>query len=55
MKIVRVDDFKQFSAEKMKKNNLFQTARFFCDVYGFEPGQARRAISMRSRTKCTSS
>jgi mannose-6-phosphate isomerase-like protein (cupin superfamily) len=42
MKIVRLDDFKQFSAEKMKKNNLFQTARFFCDIYGFEPGQAQK-------------
>ena len=42
MKIVRLDDFKQFSAEKMKKNNLFQTPRFFCDVYGFEPGQAQK-------------
>jgi len=42
MKIVQLEDFKQFSAEKMKKNNLFQTARFFCDVYGFEPGQAQK-------------
>ena len=28
-----------FSAEKMKKNNLFTTERLFCDVYCFEPGQ----------------
>jgi quercetin dioxygenase-like cupin family protein len=42
MKIVRLDDFKQFSADKMKKNNLFQSSRFFCDVYGFEPGQAQK-------------
>ena len=42
MKIVRLEDFKQFSPEKMKKNNLFQTPRFFCDVYGFEPGQAQK-------------
>ena len=42
MKIIQVDDFKQFSAEKMKKNNLFQTARLFCDVYGFEPGQTQK-------------
>ena len=42
MKIVQLDDFKQFSPEKMKKNNLFQTARLFCDVYGFEPGQAQK-------------
>ncbi|MGH7819735.1 MAG: cupin domain-containing protein, partial [Candidatus Binatia bacterium] len=31
----------QFSAEKMKKNPLFATERFFCDVYAFEPGQAQ--------------
>ena len=42
MKIVRLEDFQQFSPEKMKKNNLFQTPRFFCDVYGFEPGQAQK-------------
>jgi hypothetical protein len=31
----------QFSAEKMKKNGLFATERFFCDVYAFEPGQSQ--------------
>lgn len=29
----------QFSNEKMKKNGLFETARMFCDLYCFEPGQ----------------
>jgi mannose-6-phosphate isomerase-like protein (cupin superfamily) len=28
-----------FSAQKLKKVNLFDTARMFCDVYGLEPGQ----------------
>jgi mannose-6-phosphate isomerase-like protein (cupin superfamily) len=42
MRIVTLEDFKQFSPEKMKKNNLFQTPRFFCDVYGIEPGQAQK-------------
>ena len=42
MKVVKVEEFKQFSTEKMKKNNLFQTSRFFCDVYGFEPGQVQK-------------
>lgn len=28
-----------FSAEKMKKNGVFETDRFFCDTYCFEPGQ----------------
>ena len=39
MKVVTLSDYQQFSQEKMKKNNMFQTERFFCDVYCFEPGQ----------------
>jgi quercetin dioxygenase-like cupin family protein len=31
----------EFSAEKMKKNALFASERFFCDVYAFEPGQSQ--------------
>jgi quercetin dioxygenase-like cupin family protein len=42
MRIVKLEDCKQFAPDKMKKNNLFQTPRFFCDVYGFEPGQAQK-------------
>lgn len=42
MKVVRLADHQQFSAEKMKKNNLFETPRFFCDVYCFEPGQEQK-------------
>jgi quercetin dioxygenase-like cupin family protein len=26
----------------MKKNNIFQTTRFFCDMYCFEPGQEQK-------------
>ncbi|MBI1814974.1 MAG: cupin domain-containing protein [Deltaproteobacteria bacterium] len=33
----------KFAPEKMQKANLFDTARMFCDVYGFEPGQAQTA------------
>ena len=42
MKVIRLADHQQFSAEKMKKNNLFQTPRFFCDIYCFEPGQEQK-------------
>jgi quercetin dioxygenase-like cupin family protein len=42
MTVLSLNDFKLFSSEKMKKNNLFQTPRFFCDVYGFEPGQVQK-------------
>jgi quercetin dioxygenase-like cupin family protein len=33
----------QFDAAKMKKNGLFASERFFCDVYAFEPGQSQTA------------
>ena len=39
MKVINLSTFQVFSAEKMKKNNIFQTSRFFCDIYCFEPGQ----------------
>jgi len=32
-----------FAADKMKKVNLFDTTRMFCDVYGLEPGQEQTA------------
>ena len=32
-----------FSPEKMKKVNLFDTERLFCDVYGLNPGQEQTA------------
>ena len=37
----RVSEVAQFSAEKMKKNGVFETERLFCDVYCFEAGQAQ--------------
>jgi quercetin dioxygenase-like cupin family protein len=42
MKVIKLSDYQQFNAEKMKKNNIFQTSRFFCDVYCFEPGQEQK-------------
>ena len=42
MKAINLTDYQQFSSEKMKKNNIFQTPRFFCDVYCFEPGQEQK-------------
>jgi quercetin dioxygenase-like cupin family protein len=42
MKIISLIDYQQFSSEKMKKNNIFETNRFFCDVYCFEPGQEQK-------------
>ncbi len=31
----------RFGADKLCKTNLFETTRMFCDLYGFEPGQAQ--------------
>ena len=42
MNVVNLSDYQQFSQEKMKKNNMFQTPRFFCDIYCFEPGQEQK-------------
>ena len=42
MKVINISDYQKFSQEKMKKNNIFQTARLFCDVYCFEPGQEQK-------------
>lgn len=42
MKVIRLEEYQQFSPEKMKKNNIFETPRFFCDIYCFEPGQEQK-------------
>ncbi|MDE0145958.1 MAG: cupin domain-containing protein [Nitrospira sp.] len=42
MKVINLSDFQGFSSEKMKKQNVFETPRFFCDVYGFEPDQVQK-------------
>ncbi len=35
-------DVRRFDASKMQKLNLFETPRFFFDVYCLEPGQSQR-------------
>ena len=42
MNVVNLSNYQHFSNEKMKKNNIFQTPRFFCDIYCFEPGQEQK-------------
>ncbi len=42
MKVINLSDYRKFSTEKMKKNNIFQTTRLFCDIYCFEPGQEQK-------------
>jgi quercetin dioxygenase-like cupin family protein len=37
----KIADAKQFASDKMRKNMLFGTDRFVCDIYCFEPGQTQ--------------
>ncbi|MBI4382852.1 MAG: cupin domain-containing protein [Nitrospinae bacterium] len=45
MKIVNVRKSVAFKAEKLNKVSLFDTDKFFCDVYCFEPGQSQKIHS----------
>jgi len=51
MNVVNISDYQQFSSEKMKKNNMFETPRFFCDIYCFEPGQEQKGHSHGEQDK----
>lgn len=42
MQALNIEKMKAFAADKMKKINLFDTERMFCDLYCFEPGQAQK-------------
>jgi len=42
MKIINVGDQVKFKSEKMNKVSLFDSDRFFCDVYCLEPGQVQK-------------
>lgn len=41
MKIVSLESLRKFAPDKMSKNSLFETPRFFCDLYCLEPGQGQ--------------
>jgi len=51
MKVISLSEHQQFSQDKMKKNNLFQTDRLFCDVYCFEPGQEQKGHTHGNQDK----
>jgi quercetin dioxygenase-like cupin family protein len=42
MEIKNFQTTRRFAADKMQKLNLFETERFFCDVYCLEPGQVQK-------------
>lgn len=43
MHITNFQNTRRFAVDKMQKLNLFETERFFCDVYCLEPGQEQKA------------
>ena len=45
MKVLNVRDLAAFKADKLNKVGIFDTDRFFCDVYCFEPGQSQKVHS----------
>lgn len=42
MDVKHLSAFNAFSADKLRKHALFQTPRFFLDVYCLQPGQAQK-------------
>ncbi|NIQ02730.1 MAG: cupin domain-containing protein [Nitrospinaceae bacterium] len=42
MKVVKLRDSIAFNPEKLKKVSLFDTDKFFCDIYCLEPGQFQK-------------
>lgn len=47
----RVKDLERFQSEKMSKVNLFETERFFCDLYCLRPGQSQKVHSHAANDK----
>ena len=42
MELTRLDDLSRFDQAKYQKLPLFESERFFCDVYCLLPGQAQK-------------
>lgn len=42
MKVIKVRDVVEFKPEKLNKVSLFDTDKFFCDVYCLGPGQSQK-------------
>ena len=51
MDVKRVKDLELFRAEKLSKVNLFETERFFCDLYCLRPGQSQKVHSHAANDK----
>lgn len=42
MDVKHLSELRGFSPDKLQKHNLFETDRFFLDVYCLQPGQAQK-------------
>jgi quercetin dioxygenase-like cupin family protein len=51
MDIKDVNELVRFQGERLAKVNLFETPRFFCDLYCLRPGQAQQVHSHASEDK----
>src|SRR5438552_2192553 len=45
MQVLKVDSLVQFSDEKMQKIPLFDSTKYFCDLYCLKPGQDQKIHS----------
>lgn len=45
MKVLNIRDLIAFKGDKLNKVSIFDTDKFFCDVYCFEPGQSQKVHS----------
>jgi quercetin dioxygenase-like cupin family protein len=51
VEVKRLEDLERFASDAMAKINLFETERFFCDIYCFESGQAQKVHSHAANDK----
>lgn len=51
MEVKNTRDLERFRIDKMAKVNLFETPRFFCDLYCLRPGQAQTVHSHAANDK----
>ncbi len=45
MEVRKISDLIRFSTEKMQKLPVFESAKYFCDLYCLKPGQDQRVHS----------
>jgi mannose-6-phosphate isomerase-like protein (cupin superfamily) len=51
MQVKKVTDLESFNEDAMVKVNVFETPRFFCDIYCLRPGQSQKVHSHAANDK----